>query len=38
MSHRENPYDNAWTGSVIGTIKNEMLQGGCFRDLADAPS
>jgi transposase InsO family protein len=30
MSARANPYDNAWTESFIGTLKHEMLQGGCF--------
>ena len=24
MSARANPYDNAWTESFIGTLKNEM--------------
>ena len=32
MSARANPYDNAWTESVIGTLKRELLQGGCFAD------
>jgi transposase InsO family protein len=36
MSARANPYHNAWTESFIGTLKAEMLQGGCFRDAADA--
>jgi transposase InsO family protein len=36
MSRRANPYDNAWTESVIGTIKREMLQGGCFDNADDA--
>ena len=36
MSSRANPYDNAWTESFMGTLKREMLQGGCFEDLADA--
>jgi putative transposase len=36
MSGRANPYDNAWTESVIGTIKHEMIQGGCFEDIDDA--
>lgn len=36
MSARANPYDNAWTESFIGTLKNEMLQGGCFENQADA--
>lgn len=29
MSSRANPYENAWTESFIGTLKHEMLQGGC---------
>jgi putative transposase len=36
MSARANPYDNAWTESFIGTLKNEMLQGGCFDTQEDA--
>jgi putative transposase len=36
MSGRANPYDNAWTESVIGTIKHEMIQDGCFEDIDDA--
>ena len=36
MSARANPYDNAWTESFIGTLKHEMLQGGCFEDASDA--
>ena len=36
MSARANPYDNAWTQSFIGTLKGEMLQGGCFENAADA--
>jgi transposase InsO family protein len=36
MSERANPYQNAWTESFIGTLKLEMLQGGCFQDAADA--
>ena len=36
MSARANPYDNAWTESFIGTLKNEMLQGGQFEDVDDA--
>ena len=36
MSARANPYDNAGTESFIGTLKGEMLQGGCFEDAADA--
>lgn len=36
MSARANPYHNAWTESFIGTLKNEMLQGGCFDCTTDA--
>ena len=36
MSARANPYHNAWSESVIGTLKNEMLQGGRFIDQEDA--
>jgi len=36
MSRRANPYDNAWTESFIGTLKNEMLQNGSFIDESDA--
>lgn len=36
MSARANPYDNAWSESFIGTLKREMLQGGCFEDKTDA--
>ena len=36
MSARANPYDNAWTESFIGTLKHEMLQGGCFDTATDA--
>jgi putative transposase len=36
MSRRANPYDNAWTESFIGTLKNEMLQNGCFENDEDA--
>jgi transposase InsO family protein len=36
MSARANPYDNAWTESFMGTLKREMLQGGCFEDAKDA--
>lgn len=36
MSARANPYHNAWSESVIGTIKKEMLQGGQFIDQTDA--
>lgn len=36
MSARANPYDNAWTESFIGTLKNEMLQDGIFIEESDA--
>ncbi len=36
MSARANPYDNAWTESFIGTLKNELLQEGEFIDESDA--
>jgi len=36
MSARANPYHNAWTESFIGTLKNEMLQSGCFDSENDA--
>jgi putative transposase len=36
MSARANPYDNAWTESFIGTLKNEMLQNGSFDNATDA--
>ncbi len=36
MSARANPCDNAWTESFIGTLKHEMLQGGCFLNARDA--
>lgn len=36
MSARANPYHNAWTESFMGTLKTEMLQGGCFLNEADA--
>jgi len=36
MSRRANPYDNAWTESMIGTLKAEMLRGGCFESMQDA--
>lgn len=36
MSARANPYDNAWTESFIGTLKGELIQDGCFEDIADA--
>jgi putative transposase len=38
MSRRANPYDNAWTESFIGTLKNEMPQGCRFEDEPDARS
>jgi putative transposase len=36
MSARANPYHNAWTESFIGTLKHEMLHGGCFENIQDA--
>ena len=36
MSARSNPDDNAWTKSVIGTLKREMLQNGSFYTAEDA--
>ena len=36
MSARANPYHNAWTESFIGTLKSEMLEGGCFLNDQDA--
>lgn len=36
MSARANPYHNAWTESFMGTLKHEMLQGGCFDNAHDA--
>ena len=36
MSARANPYHNAWSESVIGRLKAELLQGGTFSDAADA--
>jgi putative transposase len=36
MSARANPYENACTESFIGTLKHEMLQGGCFQNASDA--
>lgn len=36
MSARANPYHNAWTESFMGTLKGEMLQGGCFDNERDA--
>ena len=38
MSRRANPYDNAWTESFIGTLKNEMPQRCRFEDEPDARS
>ena len=36
MSARANPYHNAWSESVIGRLKAELLQGGAFSDANDA--
>jgi transposase InsO family protein len=36
MSARANPYHNAWTESFMGTLKKEMLRGGCFLNKKDA--
>lgn len=36
MSRRANPYDNAWTESMIGTLKAEMVRGGIFASEQDA--
>ena len=36
MSARANPYHNAWTESMIGTLKAEMLQQGTFASEEDA--
>lgn len=36
MSARANRYHNAWSESVMGKLKSEMLQGGCFIDEHDA--
>lgn len=36
MSARANPYDNAWTESMIGTLKAEMVQNGVFETAEDA--
>jgi len=36
MSARANPYHNAWSESVIGRLKAELLQGGTFSDAGDA--
>jgi putative transposase len=32
MSARANPYDNAWTESMIGTLKAEMVREGVFEN------
>lgn len=36
MSARANPYHNAWSESLIGRLKTELLQGGVFESPADA--
>ena len=36
MSRRANPYDNAWTESLIGTLKHELIGDGAFADINDA--
>jgi len=36
MSAKANPYDNAWSESVIGTIKRELIGDGQFEDIDDA--
>ena len=36
MSAKANPYDNAWSESVIGTIKHELIGDGEFEDIEDA--
>lgn len=36
MSSRANPYENAWTESVIGTIKREQIRGYQFADHSEA--
>lgn len=36
MSARANPYENAWSESFFGTLKREMLQGGCFETFQEA--
>ena len=36
MSARANPYDNAWTESMIGTLKAEMVREGVFEDEEEA--
>ena len=36
MSARANPYDNAWTESMIGTLKAEMVREGVFENEEEA--
>jgi len=36
MSGKANPYDNAWTESVIGTIKKELLEDEEFESFEEA--
>ncbi len=36
MSARANPYHNAWTESMIGTLKAEMVRDGIFESEEDA--
>jgi transposase InsO family protein len=36
MSGRANPYDNAWTESMIGTLKAEMVREGVFENKEEA--
>jgi len=36
MSARANPYDNAWSESVIGTIKRELVRRGSFESIEHA--
>ena len=36
MSGRANPYDNAWTESMIGTLKAEMVREGVFENEEEA--
>ena len=36
ISARATPYHNAWTESLIDTLKNEMLKDGCFLNEGDA--
>ena len=36
MSARANPYHNAWTESMIGTLKAEMVQEGIFENAGEA--